>query len=199
MISPQAWAELAHGDVMIFSGQSCGASAKGAANGLGVPSLGVERLRMGQRQGEVTLLPTRRDVPPHTTWNVRWAAAVSPDNALVVAQGTTNQRTTAESCYVARWNGKEWHEEGLPFTCSLEGLWGLPGAFWATDPNETLWLGRGERWDVVQWSTPNKQDDVAPGHGYIAQIVSDPSGATWLLHKQPRGSGLVSRLYRLRS
>jgi hypothetical protein len=161
----------------------------------------LKRRRVGQKQGEVTLLPMPSDMPPDMNWKVAGAAALSQTDALVAAHGTNNQsppKTTGNAYrYVAHWNGTGWSIEKPPFE-NLAALWAQGAAYWATDANGELWLRRNGRWSLVKWTGVDPQDAAAWRNGYIWQVVGEGADVTWLLHKQPSGADKISRLYRVR-
>jgi hypothetical protein len=202
MIAPEAWARLAPGDELIFSGQLCGAPSMGPGDVLGTRRLGLERLRAGQKQGEVTLLPMPSEMPPDMTWNVDGVAALSQTDALLAAHGTDN-RSPPEAegkvyGYIAHWDGTAWSIEHPPID-TFRAVWAHAGAYWAKDSAESLWLRRNGRWSVVGWTGGEPRDSAAAWrNGYVSQILGDDQGATWLLHKQPSGATNISRLYRVR-
>ncbi|HKO46390.1 MAG TPA: hypothetical protein VJV79_01620 [Polyangiaceae bacterium] len=200
MIAPQVWARLAPGDVMVFSGQLCGVPSNGS-HSLGARQLGLERLRAGQKQGELMRLPMPSDMPLDMNWILDGAAALSETDVLFAARGTDNQSPPEKKGnvygYIVHWNGTDWSIEEPPIK-TLAALWAHADAYWATDGSGGLWLRRNGRWSVVKWTGADPRDTVAWRHGYVSQVVGQDTGVTWLLHKEPSGSDNISRLYRVR-
>lgn len=191
LIAPEAWAALSPGDVMVFAGQLCGVPS--APNGAEVQArhLGVERLRAGAKQGEVTLLPVPSDVPSDVFWNVDAAAALSTTDVLVAANGSGGR------FYLAHYDGQGWRQESAPFT-TLRGLWAQAGTYWATDSFGTSWVRRGERWLSVEWRAPVSRDAAeGPRREEVAQLMDVSPGTTWLVRREERDHEVTSRVFRV--
>lgn len=197
MIAPQHAVQLAPGDVMVLSGQMC--AIPGSPNE--DTRMGVERLRVGQKQGEVTALPMPSDLPAGVIWNVDGAAALSSNEVLVAARGfdsPSGDQPTKHFSYLARFDGNAWHLESAPFQ-RVTGLWALGGSFAAFDDKATLWLRRSSGWLPVEWApstTPAPAED-AWARAPITQII-EADGASWLVQQsEPERGVTVSRVYRL--
>lgn len=192
LIAPEASVELAPGDVMVFAGQLCGVPT--APNGSDVQArhLGIERLRAGQKQGEITLFPVPQDLPAEVFWNVDGAAALSATDALVAANGTGGH------FYLGRWDGQSFRRESPPFT-TLTGLWAQAGAYWVTDSFGGSWLGRGGRWLPIEWRAPVARDAAeGPRREAVSQIIALDAETTWLVRREERGAEVSSRIYRVK-
>lgn len=199
LVLPEAWAELAPGDVMVFSGQLCSVSTKNHADVGQMWGMGLERLRAGQKQGALTLLPLPSDAPVDMSWNVTGAAALSPSDACVAATGFGSQIAPDEPRrgYLAHWNGQDWQQEVAPFTM-LTGLWAQAGAFWALDQQGALWTRRRGRWSLIQWKKPRAPSVAEPAHSeQISQLVAIDAENIWLVRREERGPEVTSRIYRL--
>lgn len=194
LIYPETWARLGPGDVMVFSGQLCGVPETGEHE----RRLGVERLRVGQAAGEVTLLPVPDDAPANTHWTVVASAALSQTEVLVAASGTPlepSPSTPARSfMQLVRWDGANWRTKPSPL--QITGLWALGDRFAATDEQGVLWLGHEAQWTAVDWAADEPSAD-AWSKGRITQLVAD-EGAWWLVRQEELPQGVFrSRLYRL--
>ena len=192
MIAPEHAVQLSPGDVMVFSGQMC--AIAGSPNDDN--RMGVERLRAGQQQGEVTALPLPSDLPAGVLWNVTAAAALGPSEVWVAANGfdspTGNERTKHFG-YLGRFDGSAWHVESAPFK-NVNQLWAVGGTFAALDVEGQLWLRRGSTWDTVDWPPPSAD---AWSSSTITQIVQ-VEGAIWLLQQtEQKPQGFASRIYRV--
>jgi hypothetical protein len=195
LIYPETWARLAPGDVMIFSGQLCGV----AENEEDERRLGLERLRVGQATGEVTLLPVPDHAPASTHWAVIASAALSPAQVLVAANGTLTEpspSTRARSfVHLVRWDGASWQAEPSPLR-EITGLWALGDRFAATDEQGVLWLEHDAKWTAVDWLTDEPTSD-AWSKGRITQLLA-ADGAWWLVRQAEVPPGATtSRVYRL--
>ncbi len=195
LIAPEAFIELSSGDVMVFAGQLCGVPTTGREGELQARHLGVERLRFGEKSGQITLLPLPTGSPADAIWNVDGAAALSATDVLVAARGSGGYFS------LARWNGQDWRQEPAPFA-TLSGLWAQAGAFWATDSFGTTWTRRSERWLRVDWRAPAAQSardaDEGPRRNEVSQIIAIDAKTTWLVRREERGPNVTSRIYRLR-
>lgn len=196
MIAPQHAVQLAPGDVMVLSGQMC--AIPGSPNDDN--RMGVERLRVGHKQGEVTALPLPADLPAGVIWNVDAAAALSSTEVLVAASGfdsPSGDQPTKHFSYLARFDGNAWHLESAPFQ-RVTGLWAVSGTFAAFDDKSTLWLRRGGGWLPVEWApsvAPAPADD-AWARAPITQII-EADGAWWLVQQcEPQPGATTSRVYR---
>jgi hypothetical protein len=203
MIMPEAWAELAANDVLVFAGQLCGASGANASEGQD-RFFGAERLRAGQKQGELTLLPLPAELPPHMGWFDVVAAALSPTDVLVASEGIEDSEGAGESRrrfpYLAHFDGQAWRTEPAPLG-KATALWAGAGVFWATDAEGALWMRREARWYRVEWSDPTAQVEGAASenHGHVSQLHADRAGTLWLVRsKEGPGWSVTSRIYRLR-
>ena len=200
LISPEAWAELAPGDVMVFSGQLCGVSPKNNADVRQMRGMGLERLRAGQKQGALTLLPLPSDAPVDMRWNVTAAAALSASEACVAATGFGSQLAPDEPRrgYLAHWNGQDWQQEVAPFTL-VTSLWAQAGAFWALDQDGALWTRHSGRWSLIQWKTLGAASAAEPARReQISQLVAIDADTIWLVRREERRPEVTSRIYRLR-
>jgi hypothetical protein len=187
MLAPEAWVELSPGDVMVFSGQLCGVGGGDS----GSHSLGLERLRAGQKLGELSVLPVPNDLPPDVSWNVVGAAALGPSDALVAAHDSAGRS------YLAHWDGESWQRETPPFE-ALNGLWALAGVFWAVDDQGESWTRRGERFIPVAWASSTPRELVAPSRSAAITQVLTVGAVTWLVQREERGAEVTSRLYEVR-
>lgn len=192
LIAPEAWVELSPGDVMVFAGQLCGVPTAPNGDAVQARHLGVERLRAGAKQGEITLLPVPSGLPADVFWNVDGAAALSATDAYVAAGGTGGH------FYLAHYDGEGWQQESAPFT-TLSGLWAQAKAYWATDSLGTSWLRQDGRWLSIDWRAPIARDAAeGPRHEVVSQIIALDEETTWLVRREERGHEVTSRIYRVK-
>jgi hypothetical protein len=195
LIAPETAVELTPGDVMIFAGQLCGVPSAPNASEAQARHLGVERLRAGQKQGEISLLPLPPGLPPQVFWNVDAAAALSATDALVAASGTGGH------FYLARWDGQGFSQQVTPFK-TLSGLWAQAGAYWATDAFGGAWLWRRGEWLPIEWRAPVAQDAAAGSRREeVSQLIAIDAETTWLVKRfepEARDQQVSSRVYRVR-
>ncbi|RYZ01333.1 MAG: hypothetical protein EOO73_35850 [Myxococcales bacterium] len=189
LIAPEAALELSPGDVMVFAGQLCGVPAAPNGGDVQARHLGFERLRAGEKQGELALLPAPSGLPADVFWNVDGAAALSATDALVGASGSGGLS------YLARWDGQAWRREAATFA-TLTGLWARAGTYWATDAFGGAWLWRRDRWLRIDWRTPVTRDAAEGSRNQkVTQLFAPNEQTTWLVQLEERGQEVTSRVY----
>ncbi len=157
-LSAEAFAVLAPGDAMVLGGQIC--DPAGAAPLPAVyAGLGAERLRVGEAQGSLAVVPTPAGVPGDATWKVTGAAVLSPTELWIAANSYVEPRGHVP--LLARWDGARFTLERPPNGAVLEQLWAeRPALLWATDLEGGLWRGRGGRWQRVEGPPLGRDDRI---------------------------------------
>jgi hypothetical protein len=188
LIAPETSVELAPGDVMVFAGQLCGVPSAPNGDAIQARNLGVERLRSGQKRGELMLIPVPDDVPADAVWHVDGAAALSPTDALIAASSSAGHFS------LTRWDGESWSSIAAPFS-SVSGMWAQAGTFWVTESKGNAWLRRSDRWSRIEWQADEEPD--GPQGDELTQIIGMGAGRTWVVRRSERGGQTTSHIYQV--